>query len=43
LDRLSMQMNEPPTLTNERLHNPAIGSNPLPPLDAPAHTPGSSS
>jgi beta-xylosidase len=39
LDRLSMQMNEPPTLTNERLHNPAIGSNP----PAPPDTPGSSS
>jgi hypothetical protein len=43
LDRLSMQMNEPPTLTNERLHNPSIGSSPLPPPDAPPHTPGSSS
>ena len=31
LDRLSMQMNEPPTLTNERPHNPAIGPNPPPP------------
>ncbi len=43
LDRLSMQMNEPPTLTNERLHNPAIGSNPPPPHVAPPRTPGSSS
>ena len=28
LDRLSMQMNEPPTLTNEQPHNPAIVPNP---------------
>ena len=43
LDGRSMQMNEPPTLTNERPHNPVIGPNPPPPLAAPPHTPGSSS
>ena len=43
LDRLSMQMNEPPTLTNERPHNPAIGPNPLPPPASPPRMPGSSS
>jgi hypothetical protein len=43
LDRLSMQMNQPPTLTNERPYNPAIGPNPLPPPASPPRMPGSSS
>ncbi len=43
LDRLSMQMNESPTLTNERPHNPAIGPNPLLPHAVQPRMPDSSS
>ena len=43
LDRLSMQMNESPTLTHERPHNPAIGPNPLLPHAVQPRMPDSSS
>jgi hypothetical protein len=38
-----MQMNQPPTLINERPYNPAIGPNPLPPPASPPRMPDSSS
>ena len=43
MDRLSMQMNQPPTLTNERPYNPAIGPQSSSASASMPRTPGSSS